>query len=154
VRPYARQNVRSYVRPYYYGYSSALSLPYGYGGGYGYDVGGGFDYGYGSSRGFGYDYGGGYGPYGYPSPGYVVAGGGPGYGGVRIDLEQRDAEVFVDGYYVGIVDDFDGALQRLDLEPAAHRIELRAPGFETSQFEVNIVPGQTIRYRTPMRPLP
>ena len=83
-----------------------------------------------------------------------MAGVGPGYGGVRIDLNQRDAEVFVDGYYVGIVDDFDGVFQKVDLEPASHRIEIRAPGFETSQFEVNVLPGQTITYRTPMQPQP
>ena len=31
------------------------------------------------------------------------------YGGLRIDLPQRDAEVYVDGYFVGTVDNFDGS---------------------------------------------
>ena len=49
----------------------------------------------------------------------------------------RDAAVYVDGYYAGIVDDFDGVFQRLTLEVGPHRIELeraRAPirSFSTS----------------------
>lgn len=133
VAPYRYRSARRYSsrpyysRPYYYGYSpSALAFSYGYG----------------------------LGPYGYPAPRYSVAVVGPGYGGVRIDIEPRNAEVYVDGYYVGIVDEFDGVFQKVNLEPAAHRIEIRAPGFETSQFEVNILPGQTITYRTPLQPQP
>jgi len=36
---------------------------------------------------------------------------------VRLDVSPRDAEVYVDGYYAGVVDDFDGILQRLRVEP-------------------------------------
>ncbi len=76
------------------------------------------------------------------------------YGGVRIDLPERDAEVFVDGYYAGIVDDFDGVLQQLNLEPGAHRIEIVLDGFEPVAFDVNVEPGRTITYRTRLRPGP
>ena len=58
--------------------------------------------------------------------------GGSPYGGVRIQGAPRNAEVYVDGSYVGIVDDFDGAFQRLELEPGAHSIEIRAPGVRRS----------------------
>jgi hypothetical protein len=75
------------------------------------------------------------------------------YGGVRIDLAERDAEVFVDGYYAGIVDDFDGSFQQVNLEPGPHRIELRLDGFEPVSFEVNVEPGRIIRYRTRLRRL-
>jgi hypothetical protein len=71
---------------------------------------------------------------------------------VRIDLPQRDAEVYVDGYFAGIVDDYDGAFQQLNLEAGPHRIEVRAPGFTPISFEVNIAPGRTITYRTQLRP--
>jgi hypothetical protein len=104
---------------------------------------------------YGYGYGYGYGyptvvaPYGYGYGGY----GGRPYGGVRIDLPQRDAEVFVDGYFVGMVDDFDGRLQQANLEAGPHRIEIRADGFESVAFDVNVEPGRTITYRASMRPL-
>lgn len=74
------------------------------------------------------------------------------HGSVGIDVPQRDAAVYVDGFYVGVVDDFNGALEHLNLTPGPHRIELRAPGFETTTFDVNIEAGRVIVYRTPMRP--
>src|SRR2546427_648305 len=66
------------------------------------------------------------------------------YGGVRIQGAPRDAQVFVDGYYAGIVDDFDGPFQHLDLEAGAHQIEIRAPGLPPLQYDVNVQPGQTL----------
>lgn len=144
VRP---QVVR--VAPYYYrGYGPRLGLGFysGYGGYYGRPYGFAYPaYGYG---GYGYP-GYGYPAYGYP--GYAVAV--RPYGGVRIDLPARDAEVHVDGYFVGIVDDFDGVFQQVNLEPGPHRIEVRAPGFETMAFDVNVEPNRTITYRAGMRPL-
>lgn len=88
-----------------------------------------------------------YGPLAYS--GYAVR---P-YGGIRIDLPERDAEVYADGYFLGTVDEFDGAFQQANLETGPHRIEIRAPGFETIAFDVNIEPGRTITYRASMRPL-
>lgn len=98
----------------------------------------------------------GYGPYAYPAYGYGYGYGGYSgrpYGGVRIDLPQRDAEVHVDGYFVGTVDDFDGVWQQANIEAGPHRIEIRAPGFEAIVFDVNVEPGRTITYRASMRPL-
>ncbi len=88
-------------------------------------------------------YGGGiYGAYGGPS-GWSI-------GGVRLKVEPKDAEVYVDGYYAGIVDDFDGIWQQLRLDDGGHRIEVRKPGLETLIFEVMIQPGRTITYRGTM----
>jgi hypothetical protein len=76
-----------------------------------------------------------YGGYGYPPYGY--GSGAYGYGSsygiaadgeLRLKIKPRDAQVFVDGYYSGIVDDFDGVFQRLHLPSGAHRIEVRSPG--------------------------
>lgn len=88
-------------------------------------------------------------PYGYGYGGYA----GRPYGGVRIDMPERDAEVFVDGYFVGNVDDFDGRLQQANIEAGPHHIEVRADGFEPIAFDVNVEPGRTITYRSAMRPL-
>ena len=44
------------------------------------------------------------------------------YGGVRITGVPRDARVFADGYYVGIVNDFDGIFQHLNLEAGPHHV--------------------------------
>jgi hypothetical protein len=145
--PYRSYGYRSYYRPsvnlgFFYGRPGFFGS-YGFGApfyGYGYPV-------YGSPA-YGYEpYA--YAPYGYGYGGYS----GRPYGGVRIDLPQRDAEVFVDGYFVGTVDDFDGVLQQANIEAGPHRIEVRDPNFETIAFDVNVEPGRTITYRASMRPL-
>lgn len=89
--------------------------------------------------------------YGYPGYGAYSRYAARPYGGVRIDVPQRDAEVYVDGYYTGVVDDFDGRFQQVNLEPGPHRIELRAEGFEPASFDVKVERGRTITYREPLR---
>jgi hypothetical protein len=111
--------------------------------------------------GFGYPYGGGY--YGWYDPWYDPwYGGYPGVGGgysqssfsdegaLRLKIKPRDAEVYVDGYFVGIVDEFDGVFQRLNIESGVHRIEVRAPGYDTLVFEVRIVPDRKTTYQGEM----
>jgi len=109
-----------------------------------------YPYGYGAF-GLGYFY---YDPYywgaasGYPA--YApFRGYGYGYatGELRLDVAPRNAEVYVDGYYAGQVDDFDGVLQSLTLEEGSYRIEVVAPGFAPLQFDVRIYPGRKITYR-------
>jgi len=103
---------------------------------------------------YGYGYGYGY-PYGsYPPPAY---GGSYSYGyegALRVKVKPPDAMVVVDGYYVGIVDDFDGIFQRLYMEAGPHRIEVRLPGYETLAFDVRIDPGRTITYQGELNRLP
>lgn len=68
-------------------------------------------------------------------------------GGIRLKVAPKHAQVYVDGYYVGEVDSFDGVFQKLNLEGGAHRIEIRAEGFIAEEFEVMVIPGQTITYK-------
>ncbi len=103
-----------------------------------------YNYGYGGYYGGGY--GGGYGAYGGPY-GWSI-------GGVRLKVDHRDAEVYVDGYYAGTVDDFDGIWQQLRLDDGGYRIEIRKPGFETLVFDVRVMPGRTITYRGHMVSVP
>jgi hypothetical protein len=68
-------------------------------------------------------------------------------GAVRLKVKPEQGQVYVDGYFVGEVDSFDGVFQRLSLESGAHRIEIRAEGYEPEQFEVMVIPGETITYK-------
>jgi len=122
--PYA---YRSYAIPYGYrphGYRPGWSFNRYFGRPYGY-------YGYGGEQ-----------PYGYYAiaPGFV-------YGSVRIVDAPPDAQVFVDGYYAGVVDDYDGVFQHLNLVPGSHRIEIQVAGYPPIGFDVFVQPGQTITYR-------
>lgn len=143
-------------RPYYYGYRPGLSVGFYAGSPYRYPYYSRYGYPYSYSS-YGYPYGYGYGHgysygYSYPPAAYVTAAPGFAYGGVRLEGAPPDAQVFADGYYVGVVDDFDGAFQHLNLQAGPHRIEIRAPGLPEIAFDVNVQPGQTITYRVPRQP--
>ncbi len=73
-------------------------------------------------------------------------------GSLRLKVKPNNAQVYVDGYFSGLVDDYDGVFQRLKLRAGAHRIELRAEGFQPAVFDVLIVAGETVTYRTEMKP--
>jgi hypothetical protein len=70
------------------------------------------------------------------------------YGDIRLQVQPRDAAVYVDGYYAGIVDDFDGVFQRLTLEVGPHQIELEAPGLEPQTFDIYVDPARTVNIRS------
>jgi hypothetical protein len=91
-------------------------------------------------------------PYPPPDPEWMEEAPGA-YGSLRLDVPQEAATVYVDGFYVGVVSDFNGVTERLDLMPGPHHVELRAPGYETAAFDVNVRPGQTITYRSGLQPM-
>ena len=72
---------------------------------------------------------------------------------LRLQISPRNTEVYVDGYYAGIVDDFDGFMQRLHLEPGQHTIQLYLTGHRTAEQQVYLQPGGTLRIRHTMEPL-
>jgi hypothetical protein len=72
---------------------------------------------------------------------------------VRLEVTPRDAEVYVDGYYAGTVDDFDGAFQRLHVEPGEHEIEVYREGFRALRQKVYLTPDNTFRIRQALQPL-
>ena len=66
---------------------------------------------------------------------------------IRIMATPRDAEVYVDGYLVGTVDDFDGWSQRLRLQPGEHEIELFLDGYRNVRQKMLLRPGETYKIR-------
>jgi hypothetical protein len=141
-RVYRRPPVRprvvvglGYGYPGYAHYYNPYWLGYGYGIGYGY--------------GFGYGYG--YGPYGpYPPYGY-----GYGYYGaeLRTQVTPREAEVYVDGYLVGTVDDFDGIFQRLRVPLGEHEITIYKEGFRAVHQKMLFRPLESYNLRETMQPV-
>ena len=126
VRPPARRvwAGAGFYRPYHYGYYDPFWYPF-----YG-------PYAYGAWRYPYYRYGG----YGASSA-------------VRLQVTPSETEVYVDGYYVGLVDSFDGFFQRLRLPPGDHEIELYLDGHESIQRTLYLAPGETYRVRHEMAPL-
>jgi hypothetical protein len=71
----------------------------------------------------------------------------------RLQVSPRQTEVFVDGYYAGTVDDFDGWLQRLRLEPGEHDLALYLAGYQTFSQRIYLQPGRTFNVKHVMQPL-
>lgn len=90
----------------------------------------------------------GYAPYTYPYGGYDYT------GSLRLKVRPRFGEVYVDGYYVGLVNDYDGIFQELRLEEGPHHIQIHERGFAPLEFDVYILPGQKITYEGNLAPLP
>jgi hypothetical protein len=72
---------------------------------------------------------------------------------LRLQVTPRETEVFLDGYYAGTVDDFDGVFQRLNVEPGDHDIELYLPGHRLEHKKVYLQPGRTSSIKLAMQPL-
>ena len=53
----------------------------------------------------------------------------------------------------GVVNDFDGAFQRLRLSPGKHEIELKLEGYETRQMTIFVERGGSFHIRGEMLPL-
>ena len=86
-----------------------------------------------------------WGPYGYWPP-YGYYGGYYDYASdVRVMATPREAEVYVDGYLVGTVDDFDGWSQRLRIQPGEHEIELYLEGHRSVRQKMLFRPGETLQ---------
>ena len=127
----------------YYGYNSYYRTPYGFGH-------------YPFYTGIGYFY---YDPFwGYYDPYYGGYSRGSGrrsdrddrdynIGSLRLRVDPSHGQVYVDGLYRGTVDEFDGVFQRLKIEAGAHRLEVRAPGYQPLVFDVLVTPGETTTYR-------
>jgi hypothetical protein len=71
----------------------------------------------------------------------------PRVGNLVLDPQPEHAQVFVDGYYAGVPDDFAAARGGGVLDAGAHRIDIAATGYESLSFDVRIAPGQSVTYR-------
>jgi hypothetical protein len=73
-------------------------------------------------------------------------------GYLHFEMQPGTAEVHVDGVYLGTVDDFRRVIPGRAIEAGPHRVELRAPGYETVTLSVRVFPNETTTYRTDLRP--
>lgn len=122
--------VGGFYNPYYY---NPFYSPFGWGFGYGY---GGYPYAaYGP-----------YSPYGYGRS-YDSS------GSARIQVTPKEAEVYVDGYRAGRVDDFDGTFQRLNVRPGPHELTVYLPGYRTLTERVYIGEGSTMKMKQSLEKL-
>ncbi len=87
-------------------------------------------------------------PSAYPVPVPVA---GP-TGGLSFDITPTTAAIYVDGQYVGLVEDYSATMQPLSLAPGRHRVELREAGFAAIAFDADVIAGQVIPFQGAMEP--
>ena len=88
-------------------------------------------------------------PYFYPPYGYWY----DDTGSARLQVKPKETEVYVDGYFVGRVDDFDGTLQRLHIQAGEHELQLYLDGHRTVSEKVLFRRGATLKISHTMEPL-
>jgi PEGA domain len=107
----------------------------------------------------------GWGPWGWWGPWY---GGSYGYGygyarrygalrsfsAIKTDVEPDEAELYLNGRYVGTADDFDGYPDYLYLRQGQYTLEFRLEGYQSYTAQVDAVPGQLVRIRQRLEKMP
>jgi hypothetical protein len=73
--------------------------------------------------------------------------------GARLQVTPKETAVYVDGFYAGIVDDFDGFFQRLVLPPGGHELVFYLEHYRTEHRRVYFAPGATFKLQMAMVPL-
>jgi hypothetical protein len=112
-----------------------------------------FYFGYGYYDPFWWGYGGWY-PYGWYGPYFPPSGYYSNVGSARLQVKPRNAEVYVDGYLAGTVDNFDGFSQRLDVDPGEHELTIYLDGYRTVTEHVLFRRGATLNIKHTMQQLP
>lgn len=85
-------------------------------------------------------------PYPYYPGGHYVYGRGYDTAWFDTDVSPEDAEVYLDGEFVGIADDFDGFPSYLAVEPGKHAISFRMPGRRSVTRRIRVQRGALVRF--------
>jgi hypothetical protein len=68
-------------------------------------------------------------------------------GGVSFDLTPATAQIYVDGIFAGLAEDFDATSAPLLLAPGTHYLEIRLAGFRTASVDATIAAGEVTPYQ-------
>lgn len=87
--------------------------------------------------------------YGYYGPGYdrpYAYGPSVEWARIDTDVSPEEAQIYLDGRYIGTADDFDGNPDYLYLKTGRYRIEFRLEGYETLTRQIEARPGMTLGF--------
>lgn len=62
---------------------------------------------------------------------------------LRLNVKPKDASVYVDGYFAGKVEEFNGRFQRLHLLPGEHEITVYLDGYRSLKQRLYLSPNAT-----------
>ena len=72
---------------------------------------------------------------------------------IRVLVTPNTAAVYIDGFYAGVVDDFDGVLQWRPLPPGGHEVVFYLNGYRTDRQMVHLHPASRLNLRLTMERL-
>ena len=72
---------------------------------------------------------------------------------LRLEIMPKEAEVYVDGYFAGVVDDFDGAFQRLRVVPGQHEVVVYREGYRSIREKLYLGPNSSRKLERSMEKL-
>jgi hypothetical protein len=75
-------------------------------------------------------------------------------GRLVLDIVPASAQVFADGYYVGVPADFSLERGGGVLDAGTHHLDLNAPGYEPVAVDIRVASGQVVTYRATLKALP
>jgi len=75
------------------------------------------------------------------------------HGNLQLEVAPNTAQAYVDGFYVGTVEDVSRLNEGLSVGVGWHRLEFRAPGYVTPAVNVTIEANRTFRYRGELKPI-
>jgi len=150
-RRYARPRAYTPYRPHYFSRSYYAFRPrtnIGFGLWLGYSVHYPWSWYYGSYRPRLYGYWNGY----VPGSVYYADRNTDYYGGLSFDIQPSDADLYIDGEFVGEVGLFTAYGEPLTLVPGWHRIAIVRDGYQTIEWDVEIEAGMVLPYHGVMEP--
>ena len=94
-----------------------------------------------------------YGGYGRYAPyGFGYYGGRHHYGGPRgrvdFNVEPKESQVFVDGAYIGVADDYNGGFfgTTAVLTPGTHNVRIVSPDGRVKKAKIYVMPGRELNF--------
>jgi hypothetical protein len=72
---------------------------------------------------------------------------------LKLQVSPKEAEVYVDGYFAGVVDEFDGAFQRLHVVPGQHEIVVYLEGYRSIREKLYLGPNSSRKLERTMEKL-
>jgi hypothetical protein len=66
---------------------------------------------------------------------------------MSFEIQPPNAQIYVDGRYVGTVGQFSPTSQPLGLTAGRHHIQITAPGYRPMEFDADIVAGEVVPYQ-------
>jgi len=156
-RPPERSRGGSFRGGFHGGFHSHRHIDFFWPYGWGWWLGWNWSYPYWGYPNYGYYGYGAYGAYGYPPPSYPHRGGypyssGPGMGALDTDVWPSRTQIWIDGRYVGFVDQFDGWPRYLWLPRGTYDVVFYLEGFQTLARQYTVYPGLVIDVEDRLEP--